>query len=367
MQIPPPYKSKLNPRAEEGVYLGQESFSSAYRIYKLSTKKIILSRNVVFAKAKISLMDTGIAGGDTLSTPDANPDNANELRTTRERDEDCFLGFPPLNATKLLEKSTSVSKEISVPPVEDDIVDVLDFGLPIANEDVSAPRISNTDTSHTLSAPARGNDPVEDTPRHSARAIQRPSHLNEYDTGYLPTRDVEMDVIHQVHSTLPLNICEPKGYAQAMNSPHKELWVRAMDREMDAVWRNETWELVSCPEGGNVLESLWVYKLKRDDVGEPCLCKGRIVANGKQQEDGIDYHETFAPVAKMTSFRILLAIAAHEGYDVHQIDVNNAYLKGDIDAKVYMKQPKGYVDPERSNHVCRLKKSLYGIRQADNI
>ena len=127
---------------------------------------------------------------------------------------------------------------------------------------------------------------------------------------------------------------------------------------------NDTWELVPLPEGKNVVGSRWVFKVKRDENGSVERFKARLVAQGYSQAEGIDYHEVFSPVVRNTSIRTLLALANTCDWEVHQMDVYTAFLQGDLDEEIYMKQPDGYTDEENPNHVCKLKKSLYGLKQA---
>ena len=108
----------------------------------------------------------------------------------------------------------------------------------------------------------------------------------------------------------------------------------------------------------------WVYKIKLNDIGQHEKFKARLVAKGYAQKQGLDFQETFASVAKITSIRVILAVAAHNNWQIHQLDVTAAYLNGVIDAEIFMAQPPGYVDPAHPNMVCRLNKGFYGLKQA---
>ena len=108
----------------------------------------------------------------------------------------------------------------------------------------------------------------------------------------------------------------------------------------------------------------WVYKTKKDSNGNVERYKARLVAKGFTQREGIDYHNTFSPVSKKDSFRIIMALVAHFDLELHQMDVKTAFLNGDLDEEVYMKQPEGFCLNEDSHLVCKLKKSIYGLKQA---
>ncbi|GJS49217.1 putative reverse transcriptase domain-containing protein [Tanacetum coccineum] len=158
---------------------------------------------------------------------------------------------------------------------------------------------------------------------------------------------------------LLLNQREPKTYFEASKYSH---WIDAMNQEMNALLRNGTWELVELPEGRKAIGSKWIYKIKFRSSGEIDRYKARLVAQGFGQKEGIDYEETFSPVVKMVTVRCLLNIVVSMSWPVFQLDVNNAFLYGDLEEVVYMKPPEGYFPSD--NKVCRLKKSLYGLKQA---
>ena len=126
-----------------------------------------------------------------------------------------------------------------------------------------------------------------------------------------------------------------------------------MDEEMNALYQNETWELVPLPKGKKSIGCKWVYKVKHDSNGHVSRYKARLVAKGYVQTYSIDYEETFAPVAKMATVRAVIVVAT-KGWYLHQMDVNNAFLHGDLQEEVYMDQPHGYEDSRHPEYVCRL-------------
>ncbi|KAJ0531909.1 putative RNA-directed DNA polymerase [Helianthus annuus] len=142
------------------------------------------------------------------------------------------------------------------------------------------------------------------------------------------------------------------------------VWWDAMRVEMDALYANQTWSLVPAPTGANIVGCKWVYRIKRNPDGSVSRYKARLVAKGFHQTEGIDYTETFSPVVKPTTIRIVLSIAFSRGWSIRQVDVNNAFLHGDLSETVYMSQPQGFVDASRPHHVCLLQKALYGLKQA---
>ena len=157
---------------------------------------------------------------------------------------------------------------------------------------------------------------------------------------------------------------EPTTYTQAMNSDNHIQWEKAMQDEYDSIQSCGTWSLVKLPNNRKAIGCKWVYKIKRNADGSIDRYKARLVAKGFSQKEGIDYNETFAPVAKFCSIRALLALAARDDMEIHQMDVKTAFLNGDLDVDIYMQQPQGYVVDGKEDYVCKLHKSLYGLKQA---
>ncbi|KAK8600824.1 hypothetical protein V6N12_050672 [Hibiscus sabdariffa] len=157
---------------------------------------------------------------------------------------------------------------------------------------------------------------------------------------------------------------EPKTYQEAVASPDSEKWLEAMRSEMDSMSENQVWTLVEPPEGIKPIGCKWVFKKKTDMDGNVQTYKGRLVAKGFRQIHGVDYDETFSPVAMIKSIRILLAVAAFHDYEIWQMDVKTAFLNGKLEEDVYMTQPEGFVTPEDARKVCKLQRSIYGLKQA---
>jgi histone deacetylase 1/2 len=137
-----------------------------------------------------------------------------------------------------------------------------------------------------------------------------------------------------------------------------------METEHQALVRNRTWHLVPPPRGKNIIGCKWVYKIKQKADGSVDRYKARLVAKGYKQQYGIDYEDTFSPVVKAATIRIVLSVALSQGWSLRQLDVQNAFLHGVLEEEVYMQQPPGYVDPQRPDYVCKLDKALYGLKQA---
>lgn len=154
---------------------------------------------------------------------------------------------------------------------------------------------------------------------------------------------------------------KPSCYDEAKG---RTKWESAMQEEVEALMKNETWELVPKPKDSEVVTCKWVYKLKKSSDGSIDRHKARLVARGFSQCYGLDYEETFSPVAKMATLRTLISLAAYKSWKLWQLDVKNAFLYGELDRDVYMEQPQGFISKQFPHYVCRLKKALYGLKQA---
>ncbi|GKF12546.1 retrovirus-related pol polyprotein from transposon TNT 1-94, partial [Tanacetum coccineum] len=158
-----------------------------------------------------------------------------------------------------------------------------------------------------------------------------------------------------------LTFIEPKTYKDTLTQSG---WIKAMQEELNEFKRLEVWELIPRPDKVLVITLKWIYKVKLDELGGILKNKARLVARGYRQEVGIDFEESFALVTRLEDIRILLAYDAHMNMVVYQMDVNIAFLNGNLREEVYVSQSDSFVDPDNPNLVYKLKKALYGLKQA---
>lgn len=175
-------------------------------------------------------------------------------------------------------------------------------------------------------------------------------------------RTRNMSTLNLLNFHVAFMLGEPQNYEQAVNGNDKQQWVAAMKDEYESLIKNRTWELIDRPENQNVVDNKWVFKIKRKPDNSIERFKARLVARGFTQQYGIDYFETFSPVVRFTSIRIILAIASRRKMHLRQFDVKTAFLNGDLNENVFMEQPVGFTDG--TNKVCKLIKGLYGLKQA---
>ncbi|GKB95305.1 retrovirus-related pol polyprotein from transposon TNT 1-94 [Tanacetum coccineum] len=158
-----------------------------------------------------------------------------------------------------------------------------------------------------------------------------------------------------------LSKVEPKNFKSAVT---EDCWFQAMQDEIHEFDHLDVWELVPPLDCAMIIALKWIYKVKLDEYGDVLKNKVRLVAKGYHQEEGLDFEESFAPVARLEAIRIFLANAASKNMTVYQIDVKTAFLNGKLKEEVYVSQPEGFIDPYRPHHVYHLKKALYGLKEA---
>ena len=157
---------------------------------------------------------------------------------------------------------------------------------------------------------------------------------------------------------------EPRTVHEALSCPEEEQWKAAMQKEMESIYSNDVWDLVVLPKDRKPVGSKWVFKKKTKVDGSIERYKARLVAQGFSQKPGLDYDETFSPVIRFESFRSLVAVAVQKGLKLHQLDITTAFLNGQLKEEVYMEQPEGFVEKGKEHLVCKLKQSLYGLKQS---
>ena len=182
--------------------------------------------------------------------------------------------------------------------------------------------------------------------RRSARERQHPDYYG-----------VRVNVASEV-----LN--EPTSMTEALASPERAKWMDAMDKEMDSLHMNDVWDLVKLPKDRKTVGSKWVFKLKVGPDGLVERHKARLVAQGFSQKQGLDYDETFSPVVRFESLRTVIALAVQNSMKMHQMDVTTAFLNGELQEEVYMKQPESFMSDGQEDLVCKLKRSIYGLKQS---
>ena len=230
-------------------------------------------------------------------------------------------------------------------------------------------RVDHPTTPSTSTATTSTSDSDSEPPSPIPMVIGLPANASpstSNESTSTPTINQLEEIVHQIllTSAQQQGLIEPTTYKEAINSPQAEDWIRAMDAEVDALEENHTWELVELPKSARPINCKWVYKIKVDKDGSVERYKARLVAKGFQQVEGRDYNEIFSPVARMSTIRTLIALATAYNLELDQMDVVTAFLNGDVEEHIYMRQPTGYEIEGKEHMVYKLKKALYGLKQA---
>jgi transposase InsO family protein len=323
--------SKFAPKAVEGFLLGYDSNTKVYRVFNKSSGLVEVSSDVVFDETN----------GSPREQVDLDVDE-DEITTAPMR----TMAIGDVRPHELQEQDQPSSSSTMVhPPTQDD---------------VQVPQGEGQDQGgaqekHVMEEEAPCG------PLTQVRATIQRHHpidqiLGEISKG-VTTRS-RLAIFFENYSFI--SSIEPFRVEEALQDPD---WVLAMQEELNNFKRNEVWSLVPRPKQ-NIVETKWVFRNKQDEHGVVTRIKARLVAKGYAQVAGLDFEETFAPVARLESIHILLAYAAHHSFKLFQMDVKSAFLNGPIKEEVYVEQPPGFEDDRYPDHVYKLSKALYGLKQA---
>ncbi|MCH79609.1 retrovirus-related Pol polyprotein from transposon TNT 1-94 [Trifolium medium] len=354
------HRTKLDPRARKCVFLGYKSGMKGVILLDLHSRHIFVSRNVTHYDHILPYPATptsqpwsyhspldNVSTHYDISSPSQNPQPHIHIDTPHD---DCSS-----------QQNFHVDEHSSA---------LLDSQVP------TSPAVSNPATPATIEPTISPIEPTQST-RKSSRISTKPKHLSDYICN-LTSKTLESSSsgilypISDFHSYSFISNTlrkfamaidtesEPTSYKIASQNQH---WVDAMDTELKALHQNRTWIYVDKPAHVTPIGNKWVYKIKHKADGSIERYKARLVSKGYNQVEGLDFFDTYSPVAKITTVRTLIALASIQHWNLHQMDVNNAFLPGELQEDVYMDVPQGVTSP-RPNQVCKLLKSLYGLKQA---
>lgn len=227
------------------------------------------------------------------------------------------------------------------------------------------------DIEHQYHGDQQQDPPAQVTPRTSRRVSPQSTPAGSSGSSSTPHAPIKMRSLREIYN-MPEedgetnNFClyadhEPLTFQEAVD---EDSWRLAMEEEIHAIQKNDTWELTVLPKHQKAIGVKWVYKIKSTADGKIDRYKARLVAKGYAQKYGVDYEEVFAPVARLDTVRMLISLAAHHSWKIYQLDVKSAFLNGVLEEEVYVEQPDGFVVEGEEDKVYRLKKALYGLKQA---
>ncbi|GJY66993.1 retrovirus-related pol polyprotein from transposon TNT 1-94 [Tanacetum coccineum] len=386
----------MKEKGDTCILVGYSTKSKGYRVYNKRTRLIVESIHLRFDEIK-EMSETSVANDTSGLVPQRqkasdydNPDPAPELQnvspsadTTVPSQQELDLLFGPLydeffnDGASRVNKSSSPTDN-SVPQDTHPSTNIQPTSEPSTPTNTHAEE--NTDDQAEFTNPFC--TPVQEIAESSSRNIGN-SNVHTFnqpqDSEYRWTKDHPLTQVRGNPSkpvqtrrqlatdpemcmfALTVSIVEPKNIKEAMAD---SAWIEAMQDELHQFDRLQVWELVDKPFGKNVIKLKWLWKNKKDEDQTVIRNKARLVAKGYAQEEGIDFDESFAPVARLEAVRIFVAYAAHKSFPIYQMDVKTAFLNGPLKEEVYVAQPDGFVDPDHPDKVYRLRKALYGLKQA---
>nr|GEV28660.1 hypothetical protein [Tanacetum cinerariifolium] len=345
---------KLQPKADIGIFIGYAPIKKAFRIYNRSTRQIIKTIHVNFDELTTMVSEHSSSGPALHEMTPATISLGlvpNPLSLTSFVDHPAPEVIPPIlevvapepAASIRLPSSTTVNQDVPSPSNSQSTPETQP---PVIPNDVE-------EDNHDIKVAHMGNDPYF--------GISIPEVPSDQSSSPVSTRmQLHEQALFCYYDDF-LTFVEPKTYKDALT---QSCWIEAMQEELNEFERLEVWELIPRPDKVMVITLKWIYKVKLDELGGILKNKARLVARGHHQEEGIDFKESFAPVARLEAIRIFLAYAAHMNMVVFQRDVKSTFLNGNLRKKIYVSQSDGFVDLDNPNHVYKLKKALYGLKQA---
>lgn len=334
-----PYKNhKMEFRSEQCIFLGYSPQHKGY-LCENHAGRIFIARNVIFNELSFPALKSPISSTLQSVLPVSHP------TTTFSTDP-----LPSSTPTAYAETEPIVAESSSFHPAT----------LPLTNVPIEDSHASLSNYTSTASS----SSPQVDL---SASSSPSSAEIPQVRTHSMVTRSqhgiYKPKAFHATKHKLPESLLprEPKSFKTAFKDP---VWYASMSKEFNALKDQNTWTLVPYDSTMPLIDNKWVFRVKLHADGTLDRCKSRLVAKGYLQQAGVDYQETYSPVVKLVTVRLVLTLAVSSNWEVRQLDVSNAFLHGNLQETVFMAQPHGFEDPSQPHYVCKLNKAIYGLKQA---
>lgn len=363
--VPKVGRNKLALRARRCVFVGYERDAKAYRLWDITAKAILVSRDVDFWEGVSWGSEAAGRGGAAPVAAGTKLTGPSSSSTHRANPRRAVRGIADGRVPDPSDPEPAAAEPAAPEPVADD--------EPAAPEPAAPEAVAEDE-----------KEPAEEAKQSAATQPKRRGRLAKGDPGYLPhdlavlrdrntpaAKDVAPSLVPS--RALSTATCEdveqdPRSYREAMRGPNAREWRAECEREINQQRKMGTYKLVPRPkERVNVVDNKWVFHSKYNAQGELIKRKARLVAKGYSQRPGVDYFETYSPVVRYPSLRGLLSLAAQHDWEVHHMDVKAAFLNGDLQETVYMRQPEGFEVQGKEDWICLLEKGLYGLKQAGRV
>jgi hypothetical protein len=339
-----PKSSKFAPKVDEGIFLGYASNAHGYRVLNKTSGCVEVMCDLMFDESsgsQVEQVDELCVVKEVPAEKVIKKMAIGEVKPQEEDDEDCEI------------EETAISTPAANPRVSRKFL--RDSGFPgNSRENLrdSGPAANISQSSQEIEELIQQE--VSDPHPRVRQSVQRDHPIDNI----LGSIRRGVTTCFCGHYSF-VSMLEPLRVEEALDNAD---WVMAMQEELNNFTRNEVWYLVEHPKQ-NVIGTKWVFRNKQDENGMVTKNKARLVAKGYTQVEGLDFGETYAPVARLEAICILSAFAMHHNFKLHQMDVKSAFLNGPISEEVYVEQPPGFEDPHFPNHVYKLHKALYGLKQ----
>jgi hypothetical protein len=305
-KIPDARRTKLDDKSEKCIFIGYGDRRMGYKLYNPITKKVIMSRDVIFEE-----------------------DKSWQWNDDQE-------------AIKWISTDLILEDEVEVPTV---LVEGPILPAEPQSPEHKFPVFNRRNTSESSSIPAS-----------TSSSSEGPRRMRSLEELYDATQVMEDTTLFCFFANT-----DPLSFNEAVT---EEKWIEAMDEEIHTIEKNDTWKLTYLPENKKAIGVKWVYKTKKNVKGEVQRYKARLVAKGYKQREDIDYGEVFAPIARLETIKLMISLAAQHRWKIYQLNVKSAFLNGFLEEEIYVEQPLGYIKAKNNSKVYKLKKALYGLKQA---